>query len=213
MIWSVSTLLRRSGTPTPVWVVKASMSVLLVQGREVGGAGERAAHGGGGGHGNRYQVRTTALALPALEVAVGGRRAALLRSELVGVHAQAHRAPGTTPLGARGDEDLVEALLLGLQAHAYGSRYDEQAGVGGHRAALEDRGGEAQVLDAAVGARADEDRVDLDLAHRRTGRETHVSQGVLGGDLVARLLEVVRPGHRRTQRHALAGVGAPRDEG
>src|SRR3712207_7669644 len=25
MIWSVSTLLRRSGTPTPVWVVNASM--------------------------------------------------------------------------------------------------------------------------------------------------------------------------------------------
>ena len=29
MIWSVSTLDRRSGTPIPVWVRKASMSCLL----------------------------------------------------------------------------------------------------------------------------------------------------------------------------------------
>src|SRR5664279_306446 len=32
MIWSVSTLLRRSGTPTPVWVVNLSMAVFLRSG-------------------------------------------------------------------------------------------------------------------------------------------------------------------------------------
>ena len=50
----------------------------------------------------------------------------------------------------------------------------------------------AQVLDAAVGARADEDGVDLDLAHRGAGLEAHVLQRLLGGDPVAR-----RPRSRR----------------
>jgi hypothetical protein len=37
--------------------------------------------------------------------------------------------------------------------------------------ALQDRGGGAQILDPAVGAGADEDRVDLDLVQRRAGRQ------------------------------------------
>src|SRR4051794_17511462 len=57
MIWSVSTLLRRSGTPVPVWVVKASMSGLLRgeigdrrrERLKIGRAGEGPAHRGGGG--------------------------------------------------------------------------------------------------------------------------------------------------------------------
>src|SRR5687768_1703173 len=96
MIWSVSTLLRRSGTPMPVWLVNFSMSEVL----EVGGGRERAADRGGGGDGNGHQVGAPALALPALEVAVGGGGAALARGELVGVHAQAHRATRAAPLGA-----------------------------------------------------------------------------------------------------------------
>ena len=79
-------------------------------------------------------------------------------------------------------------------------------------ATLEDRRGEAQVLDAAVGARPDEDRVDLDLAQRRAGLEAHVVQGLLGGDLVVGLVEVVGARDVGTQRRALAGVGAPGDE-
>ena len=46
-------------------------------------------HRGGGGDRGRHQVGAAALALAALEVAVGGRRAALARGELVRVHAQA----------------------------------------------------------------------------------------------------------------------------
>src|SRR5690242_15662027 len=98
MIWSVSTLLRRRGTPTPVWVVNFSMSVAprrrCVQ---VCGGRERAADRGGGGDRHRDQVRATALALASLEVAVGGRGAALARRQRVGVHAQAHRAARAAP--------------------------------------------------------------------------------------------------------------------
>src|SRR5271166_87637 len=74
MIWSVSTFDRRSGTPIPVWVWKASIAVLLIQ---VGRSGQRATHGGRGGHGRRRQMRAAALALAALEVAVRSRRTAL----------------------------------------------------------------------------------------------------------------------------------------
>src|SRR4051794_6216757 len=111
MIWSVSTLLRRNGSAVPVWVVKASISVLLGQ---VGGAREATDHGSGRRDRHRDQVRPTALALPALEVAVGGRRAALAGRELVGVHPEAHRAAGAAPLGARLHEHPVEPLGLGL---------------------------------------------------------------------------------------------------
>src|SRR5580765_5655799 len=119
MIWSVSTLLRRRGTPTPVWLVKLSMSgslrpvvVSTPLGRrgladrrgfadrrvQVGRRAEGAADRGGGRDRHRDQMGASALALTALEVAVGRRRAALLRCELVGVHPEAHRASGTAPL-------------------------------------------------------------------------------------------------------------------
>src|SRR4051794_11471953 len=112
MIWSVSTLLRRSGSAVPVWVVKASISapasVALRCTDERVAAGvvevcrgtQGAPHGGGSGHERADQVRPAALALPALEVAVRGRGGTFARSQLVGVHAQAHRAPGGSPLGA-----------------------------------------------------------------------------------------------------------------
>ena len=154
----------------------------------------------------------SALALTALEVAVGGRRAALLRGELVGVHAEAHRAAGTAPLAARLLEDHVEALVLGLEAHAHGAGDDEQAGALGDVASGEDLCGCAQVLDPAVGARADEDGVDVDVAHRRTGLETHVLQGLAGSDAVALLGVLLGVRDRAGQRHALSGVGAPGDE-
>ena len=49
----------------------------------------------------------------------------------------------------------------------------------GDLAALGDGGGRAQILDAAVGAGADEDAVDLHLVQRRAGRQAHVFQRAL----------------------------------
>src|SRR3712207_574405 len=108
MIWSVSTLLRRSGTPTPVCATNGSMSdVLQVRGRREPTADRRRRR-----HRHRHQVRASALALPALEVAVGGGCAALAGLEGVRVHAEAHRATGTAPLGTGLLEDDVQALFL-----------------------------------------------------------------------------------------------------
>src|SRR5690625_7686253 len=121
MIWSVSTLLRRSGTPMPVWVVKDSMGCSWserVEGQpkpgsadrlEVGRGGQGATHGRGGGHHRGDQVGAPALALPALEVAVGGGGRPLPRLQLVGVHAQAHRAAGLAPFGTEVQEEIGRA--------------------------------------------------------------------------------------------------------
>jgi len=51
-------------------------------------------------HGGRDQMGAALVALPALEVAVEGGRAALARGELVGVHRQAHRAARLAPVEA-----------------------------------------------------------------------------------------------------------------
>src|SRR5947207_3523904 len=105
MIWSVSTLDRRSGTAVPVWTVNFSMSVSAFQ---VGRCGEVAQHRRGGGDRRRDEMGTAALALPAFEVAVGRGGAALPRLERVRVHAQAHRAAGEAPLCAGRGGDLVQ---------------------------------------------------------------------------------------------------------
>src|SRR3954465_4614481 len=116
MIWSVSTLLRFSGTPTPVWVENLSMEIPLGtggsrsgagDGLEVGGRGERASHGRRRGHERRDQGGTAAPAPAPPGVAVGGRRGALAGLQGVGVHAQAHRAARAAPLGAGLLEDDV----------------------------------------------------------------------------------------------------------
>src|SRR3990170_3985473 len=68
----------------------------------------------GGRHRRRDEMRAAAITLPAFEVAVRGRGAALARLELVGIHGEAHRAARLAPVEARGLEDLVETFLLRL---------------------------------------------------------------------------------------------------
>ena len=121
--------------------------------------------------------------------------------------------PGAAPLGAGLLEDHVEALLLGLQPDPDRAGDDEQPGVGGDLAALDD-------LDAASRRSSIRPLVQeptktvstLDVAHRGPGLETHVGQRLLGGDGVAGLLEVRRRRDGAAERDALAGVGAPGDE-
>src|SRR5215207_10073970 len=115
MIWSVSTLLRVSGTAVPVKVVTSSTSGLDL--RQVPRTGEGAADGGGSSHQRRHQVRASTGALPTLEVAIARRGTPLTGSQLIGVHAEAHRAPREAPLGAELLHDLVDALGLGLDSN------------------------------------------------------------------------------------------------
>src|SRR5262245_31347795 len=159
MIWSVSTLLCRNGTAVPVWVVNLSMWICPSASRrsgrrrKVGGRAQPAQNRGRSGNLWRHQMGATALALPALKVAVGRRRTALAGRQLVRIHAETHRASGATPLRTGRLEDDVEALGLGLQTYSCRARYDEHPGVGGDRTALDHLCSCPQVLDPAVGAR------------------------------------------------------------
>src|SRR5687768_2037835 len=109
-------------------------------------------------HRGTDEMRAAARALPAAEVPVRGRRAALARLQLVAVEGGAERAARLAPLEARREEDAVEALPLRLGAHGPRPRHDPRRD---HRLpVLRDLRRGAQVLDARVGARADEDAVD-----------------------------------------------------
>src|SRR2546423_15635938 len=68
----------------------------------------------GGGHRGADEVRAPALALPALEVSVARRGAALAGRERVRVHPQTHRAAGLAPLEACLAEDGVQAFHFRL---------------------------------------------------------------------------------------------------
>ena len=169
---------------------------------------EMAGDGGGGGHGGADQVGAAARSLAALEVAVAGAGRALTGLELVGVHGQAHAASGLPPFGAGLEKDAVQALGFGLVPDRLAPGHDQRLHAGGGLSSLENSGRCPQVFDPAIGARADEDDVDRDLADRRAGVEPHVLQcatGRLGrgeGDLV---------GTRNDARHVdcHGGVGTP----
>src|SRR3546814_10364367 len=73
----------------------------------------------------RNQMRAAAGALPALKIAVAGRRATFARLQAVGVHRQTHRTTRLTPLETGGEKDLVQAFGLSLRFHQTGARHDQ----------------------------------------------------------------------------------------
>src|SRR5712691_8830543 len=114
MIWSVSTLARSSGATRAFSTVNLSISSPPANIDEVpGDRGRR-------GHLRAHEVGPATGALPALEIAVRGRGAALTRLEPVGVHAQAHGATGFAPLETGVLEDPVKAFALRLGFHQAG---------------------------------------------------------------------------------------------
>src|SRR5215470_9761265 len=125
-------------------------------------------------HGGANQVSAAPAALAALEVAVRGRGAALAGLELVGIHGEAHGAAGLAPLEARLEEDAIETLLLRLMLHQTRAGHHYRVDARGHLAALGDGGSGAEVLDAAVGAGADEDALHRQLRELEARLETHV---------------------------------------
>ena len=80
-----------------------------------------------------------------------------------------------------------------------------------HVPAVDDGGGGAQILDATVRARADEDGVDGDRrASRVPAVEAHVGEGPLRGLPIVRAREGSGIGHRPVDADHLRRVRAPR---
>src|SRR6267142_763952 len=88
-------------------VLRPSARFLYCGDVEVADVYEVAGYGGCGGHYGAYQVSAAVFALAALEIAIGGAGAALVRRQHVGIHADAHAAAGIAPLEAGGGENFV----------------------------------------------------------------------------------------------------------
>jgi hypothetical protein len=216
MIMSVSMLTSGMGAAMPLSWVNLSIVVLLrparVAGHQLADIREPARDRRRGGHGGGGEMGPTAAALAAFEVAVGGGHATLARGKLIGVHGEAHGAAREAPFEARVDEDLREPLLLGLGAHEAGARNHHGAQAVLDLLALQDRRGGAQVLDPAVGAGADEDRVDLDVLEALAGPEAHVVERAARSlDLAAR--EVLGRRHGAGDGQHVLGARAPSHDG
>lgn len=108
-------------------------------------------------------MRAPLEALTAFEVAVRCGGTTFARLQPVVVHRQAHGAAGLAPVEARFLEDLVQAFRFRLFLDEAGARNDHRRNGRGDLAAFDHLGDGAQVLDAAIGAGADEHPVDGDI--------------------------------------------------
>src|SRR5215203_849114 len=105
-----------------------------------------------------------ARSLTAFKVAITGRSTPLSRLEPIGVHGKTHRAAGLAPLETGVLEHLMQSLALGLGLHQSRPGDDHRKlDVSGHALAqsFDDPGRLPQILDPAVGARADEHLVQI----------------------------------------------------
>ena len=70
-----------------------------------------------------------------------------------------------------------------------------------------------QVFNAPIGARSQENCVDLDVAHGSTSFEPHVIQSLLRCGSLDFVLKVIRVGNAARERDTLSGVCPPGNEG
>lgn len=116
-------------------------------------------------------------ALTAFEIAIGGGGTAFARLQLIGIHRKAHRAAWLAPFKSRFDEDVVKPFSFGLffdQARARNHHGELHAGR--DLAAFGDGGGGAEILDAAIGARADKDFINRNISEFSSGFQPHIFQ-------------------------------------
>ncbi len=85
---------------------------------------------------------------------------------------------------------------------------DHHAGSGVYPAAFEQRGGQAQVGNARVGATADENHIHFFAEQGLAGLEAHISQGFFEGQFLVGVAEMGRVWHALGDFHAHAGIGA-----
>src|SRR5690606_3499169 len=82
-------------------------------------------------------------------------------------------------------------LVFRLELHQTRTGHDHRRNPRGHRLAFEEAGAQPQILDAGVGARPEEDAVDLDLGERSAGSEVHVLECPAGRLALDWVLELV----------------------
>jgi len=181
----------------------------VVEGTDVD---EMAGNGCGCGHNRADEVRAAVLALAALEIAIAGAGAALVRREDVGVHTDAHAAAGVAPLETGVAENFIEAFFFRLALNASGARDDERLlDVFRHVLAFDKMRGGAEIIEARIGAGADEDAVHGNIHDGRAGLKAHVFQRAFRSLLIIEIREVMRIRDARGDAGDHTGVRSPGD--
>src|SRR6185437_4143739 len=121
----------------------------------------------------------SAAALAAFKVAIARGGAALAGGKYVGIHAQAHRAAGLTPIETCFLEDLVETFVLSLGFHLLRAGHHHGIHVRRNFAAGGNTRRRAKIFDPAVGAGSDEDAIDGNISQRRSRLESHILERTL----------------------------------
>src|SRR5215468_10674177 len=212
MTRSVSMFGRSMGTAPAVSLVKASMTSPSLLSPRLVARGERLSSNCAPlPWQGRGMQSAGALTLAPLEITVGGGGDALALAGRVAIHSHTHGATRIAPLEPCRREDLVQPL--GLRGLLDESRTGHDPCLDHRAPPLCDGGRRAQILEAAVGARADEDAVDLDLGQRHARAEAHVVHGAPHG-LTSRRVRLARGiGHAPRNGQRVLGAGAPRHGG
>src|SRR5690606_38669895 len=135
---------------------------------------EMSGNRGSGGHGWRHEMRAALEALTAFEIAIRGGSATFSRLQAIIIHGKAHGAARLTPVEASFDEYLVETFGFRLLLHQTGARHDHGAHTGSDLLACGHARSVAKILNAAIGAGADEYAVNLDIGHLGAGLQAHI---------------------------------------
>src|SRR5208282_750259 len=158
------------------------------------------------------QVRASSAALPAFEVAVAGRRAALSRLQDVWIHAETHRASRLAPFKPGIQKNAVQSFFFRRVLDRLRARHHHGANLWIHVLPFRHSRRRPQVFDSRIGARSDEHTVHSDAFDRRSGIETHVGERLFRRAPVGLLHEALELGNARVHGHYHSGIRPPGDE-
>src|SRR5260370_29692031 len=144
--------------------------------------------GGGSGHGGADEVGASAVALAALEVAVAGGGAAFALGKLIAIHSDAHATSGFAPFETGSAENVGQSLFFGHAAHLHRTGYHDGANVGRDMLIFDILSCHTQVFQARIGAGADEDGIQGDLADLLSRFEIHIFERASVGFALLRVL-------------------------
>src|ERR1700736_3931985 len=168
--------------------------------------------GGGCGHYWTDQMCAAVFALAAFEIAIGGAGGALVRRENVRVHAYAHAATCVAPFETGGGENFIEAFFFGLGFDAAGTGDNQRLlDIAGYVFAFDEVSGGAKIVDARIGAGADEHAIDGNVHDGGARFQAHVHEGALGGFLVVEVAERTGIGDAVSDASDHSRIGAPGD--
>src|ERR1043165_7943429 len=124
-------------------------------------------------------MRAATATLTAFEVAIAGRSAALARLQDVRIHPETHGASRFAPFESCLTKDLIQTFTLRSELHPLRSGHDHRSHRFADAMPFHHTSRRAQIFDARVGARTDEDSIDGNLGNLCLRFQSHVFKRAL----------------------------------